>query len=37
MGVLYVGVDVALSKSTNTVAVDADLVDYPGFHRPGGQ
>ena len=37
MRVLYVGVDVAPSKSTGIVAVDADLMAYPGFHRPGGR
>ena len=37
MRVLYVGVDVALSRPTDIVAVNADLMGYSGFHRPGGQ
>ena len=35
MTVLYVGVDVALSRPTDIIAVDADLMAYPGFHRAG--
>ena len=35
MRVIYVGVDVALSRPTDIVAVNADLVAYPGFHRAG--
>ncbi len=35
MRVIYVGVDVARSKPTDIVAVDANLVAYPGFHRAG--
>jgi len=37
MSVIYVGVDVALSRPTVIVTVDADLMAYPDFHRAGGQ
>jgi len=37
MRVIYAGVDVSPSKSTDIVAVNADLMAYPSFHRAGGQ
>ena len=37
MKVIYVGVDVALSRTTDIVAVNAALMAYPGFHPAGDQ